>query len=350
MFSKFIEKAKTVKDCQYGMYHYFFEKCPYVMIFKTTNYCWYNCAHCCENAGSHNQRNFMPESVINDIIDQAVKDKDFAHVVVFTGGEIMSAYKYADKNYVPNLINHALDVGCAVDIKTNAGWVDFPFANQIFQDIENIVQKRANADDNDGAKRLIDFQVSLSLDRYHKNALNNDLRFIEHFANTDIPGVEFHIHLNSFKWDRYMFDELMQHLKKSGIKISELTGFVPGKTITMYNLNQNIVVNYSETVLFDGGRAKNMKSVHKTIAPEFEFIGDDMESMVAFDSFGNVTLGENFGANISIPWCNDDKSVKSLGTIKSELSNNIQQAEQNFLQQHQKLDKCFNWARKVFVK
>jgi len=110
MFSKFIEKAKTVKDCRYGMYHYFFEKCPYVLIFKTTNYCWYNCAHCCENAGSHNQRIFMPESVVNGIVDQAVKDKNFARVVVFTGGEIMSAYKYADKNYVPNLINHALAV------------------------------------------------------------------------------------------------------------------------------------------------------------------------------------------------------------------------------------------------
>ena len=350
MFSKFKQKAKTVSDCQYGMYHYFFEKCPYVLIFKTTNYCWYNCTHCCENAGSHNQRNFMSESVIKGIIDQACADKDFSRMLVFTGGELMSAYKYADKNYVSNLINHALDNGCAVDIKTNAGWIDFPFANQIFQDIENVVQKHANADDNDGTKKLLDFQVSLSLDRYHKNALDNDFKFIEHFANTDIPGIEFHIHLNSFKWDRDMFDELMQRLAKSGIEISELTGYVPGKTVTLYNLNQNVVVNYTETVLFDGGRAKNTKNTHKPVAPEFNFIGDDLESLVAFDSFGNVTLGENFDANISTPWRNDDKSVKTLETIKTDLSNNIKQAEQNFLQQHQNLNRCFSLARKVFTK
>ena len=350
MFSKFIETAKIVKKCQYGMYDYVFEQYPYVMIFKTTNYCWYNCVHCCENAGTRNQKKFMPKPVITNIIDQAIKDKSFSRIVVFTGGELMSAYKFADKNYVPNLINHALDAGCVVDIKTNAAWINFPLANQIFNDIENIAQKHANVNDNSNEKTFIDFQVSLSLDRFHKNALNNDLEFIKHFAHTDIPGVEFHIHINSFEQDRYMFYELIQKLVESGITIRELPGFNSGKTVFfMCNLDNNVAVNYSETKLFYGGRAKNMKSVNKPLAQEFDFISNDTESLVAFDSFGNVTLGENFDGNIATSWY-DGKAVKPLETIKSELSNNIRQAEQNFLQQHQVLNKCFNLARKFSVK
>jgi organic radical activating enzyme len=352
MLPSFIENAKMVRDCQRGLFHCVFEQRPYVLIFKTTHYCWYNCAHCCESAGSRNQRNYIPQSVITGIIDQAVKDEAFSRALVFTGGELMSAYKYADKNYVSNIINHALSNGCGVDIKTNAGWVDFPFADQIFQDIEDIVKKHAEVDNDSGIKKLIPFQVSLSLDGFHKNALDKDMKFIEHFARTNIPGTAFHIHVSSFKQYRHMFSELLQRLAKSGIEISEMLGFSSNKEheTTMYSLNHNVVVNYSEATLFNGGRAKNIKSAYKTPFPEFTFINDDAESFVAFDSFGNVTLGENSGKKISTPWCNNDKSVKTLETIKSELSKNIRQTEQNFLQQHQKLNRCLAFAGNLFSK
>ena len=40
---------------------------PYVMIFKTTNYCGYKCAHCCENSGPDQAKSFIPPFVIKNI-------------------------------------------------------------------------------------------------------------------------------------------------------------------------------------------------------------------------------------------------------------------------------------------
>ena len=125
---EFKNTAHMVVDCQNGVMSSIFQQIPYCLIFKTTHYCWNNCEHCCESAGSNMPKKFIPESTIKGYIDQALADKSFSHEIVFTGGEIMSSYKFEGRDYVPNIINHALNSGCSVDIKTNAGWVDSPLA------------------------------------------------------------------------------------------------------------------------------------------------------------------------------------------------------------------------------
>lgn len=348
--NNFLNTARTVIYCQQNFFTDLFQRVPYALVFKTTNYCWNNCAHCAESSGVHNARTFIPESVITGYIDQAAKDEKFSKEIVFTGGEIMSAYTFGQKDYVPNIINHALNAGCGVDIKTNAGWVIFPWVNEIYSDIENIVRSQSECDDC-GIKRIAKFQVSLSLDRFHRDAFERDFKFVEHFANTDIPGTAFTVRISSFKQDRHMFSELMQKLAQYGIKINEMFLFDSDMNANekMYDLNGNVIVRYSEGTLFNGGRAKDMKSAYKTPFPQFIFLsGVHGSSLVAFDSFGNVTLGENSGKKITVPWC-DQKSGQSmpLQKVQENLVNTIKAEEQDFLQQHKKMNAYFKWVRRV---
>ena len=113
------------------------ESLPYIMVFKTTNWCWYNCPHCCESAGTNNKKDYIPVTVIESYINQACDDKKFTRDIVLTGGEITSAYMHYTADYVPRLLNTALDNKCNVDIKTNAGWATSknPIKNQVLNDL-----------------------------------------------------------------------------------------------------------------------------------------------------------------------------------------------------------------------
>ena len=340
-----------VIDCQEGLINHVLQQSRYAMVFKTTNWCWNNCAHCCENSGSKMPKTFIPEFVITGYIDDALQDEKFGREIVFTGGEIMSAYKFAGEDYVPNILNHALKSGCGVDIKTNAGWVKSPLAKQVYADIESIFRGRSTG--KDGLKRGIKFQMSLSLDSFHRDALMRDLEFIKHFANTDIPGVVFEIHVSGIYQDKNMFPELMHQLVRSGIKVDKLLGIDGNNNIISlsdyYDLNGNVLLNYSMGKLFNAGRAMDMKNALRTPYSQFSFVDQGGFVLVAFDSFGNVTLGENSGKKISTQWRNTDGMAKPLNTVRQELLENTKQAERDFLAQHRVLDGYFNLCR-MFVK
>jgi len=340
-----IENFKANRDmvimCQLGKPLQLFQQLRYALIFKTTHWCWNNCAHCCESSGSHMPKTFIPESVIKGYIDQAVNDKQFCREIVFTGGEITSSYKFADRNYMLNIINYALNKKCTVDIKTNAGWVNSPLSETVFSDLENIVRGQSNKNDKSNIKSIIHFQVSLSLDRFHKDATDRDFKFIEHFANMNISDVAFEIHVSSIYQDKNMFPDLMHKLARSGIEISELTmiGSKTNNIEQVYDLNGNVIVRYSNGILFNGGRAKDIEYARQTPFPQFSFVDTDGVSLMAFDSFGNVTLGENSGKKISVLW--RDKETKqplSLQTVRDNLAVATKSAEQEFLMQHRIID------------
>ena len=346
------DTANMVIDCQNGVISSILQQMPYVLVFKTTHWCWNNCAHCCESAGSSMPKNFIPEQVINGYVDQAVQDKNFSREIVFTGGEITSAYKFAGEDYISNIINHALNAKCSVDIKTNAGWVNSPLAATIYSDLDNIVRDQSkNSDDN--IKKIIHFQVSLSLDSFHKDALMRDFKFLEHFANTDTSGVTFTVNVSSVKQDKNMFYELLDKLIDSGINVDELfmTDSAGNFVKKMYALNGNVVIFNSNGTLFNGGRAKDIKYAFKTPFPQFTFLTPDHKSLVAFDSFGNVTLGENSGKKISVPWRDQENGqALSLETICSDIVVATKTAEQDFLKQHRYLNAYINWLRRQVVK
>ena len=342
-------KIRTLCDCQKGVMHSIVAQRPYVLVFKTTNWCCDKCLHCCESSGPDNPKNFIPESVIKGYIKQASSDKRFSRSVIFTGGELTGAYKFVDRHYVPNIINYALNMGCGVDIKTNAGWVNSPLATQIYADIENIVKKRAPSKKSKlQIQHELPFQVSLSLDRFHNDALARNFKFIEHFANTEL-GASFRIHVSSFDADSGMFDELLFRLKKSGIAVTEmfLLGGNTDEAKPVYGLNGNVIVQYGCADLFSGGRARDIKNAYHVPAPQFSFLCPNFDCLVAFDSMGMVSLGENSGPKIVCNWRDNNGNPHELQPILNCLVDTTDRAECQYRKQHWFLDGQVLLARKI---
>ena len=344
------DAAKIVYFCQQQVLSQIVQKYQYVLVFKTTNWCWNNCAHCCESSGSHMPKTFIPESVINGYINQAVQDENFSREVVFTGGEITSAYKFVGQNYLRGIINHALNTGCSVDIKTNAGFVNAPLANTVYHDIEDIARNQSDNNDSD-IKRIIRLNVSLSLDSFHRDAMERDFKFIEHFANTNIPNTAFTIRVSSIKQGKNMFPELVHKLMRSGIDVNEIV-FVNPNTGNIseqaFDLNGNVILRHSTGTLFNGGRAKDIEYAKKTPFSQFTFIDSSGTVLIAFDSFGNATLGENSGKKISVPWHdNETGKILPLQTIRDNLVVATKSAEQDFLKEHKKMNAYFLWQHSL---
>lgn len=355
MFKNFDQNAKTVIGCQNGIMSAIVAQRPYVLVFKTTNWCWNNCAHCCESSGPHNPKTFIPKSVINNYVIQAAQDPLFSREIVFTGGEIMSAYKFADEYYVSDILNHAMDKKLGVDIKTNAGWTGTPLASRVYSDIENVVKRHApDGGKSNSFKTVIPFQVSLSLDRFHKDAMERNFRFLEHFANADMNGATFTAHISSFSSDDAMIYELIKKLQNADVEVSELMSVASDGESAQKNgllsLNHNLVVKYSNNAkLFSGGRAKNINGAFHTPLPQFTFATSDFHILTAFDSFGNVTLGENCGKKISVPWHDENGTVKPMADVRNDLIATTRGAEQEYLGQHRFLNWYFNMIRKHIV-
>lgn len=260
----------------------------YVLVFKTTNYCWYRCPHCCECSGPKNPRTFIPARTICSYLDQAHSDQSFSNTVVFTGGEIMSAYRFGPADYVPTLLNHSLDLGIGTDIKTNAAWVRAGFGESILQDLHHVISSH----------KPYSLQISLSLDRYHKNALENNAAVISRLAK--MPNTNVVIHISGFNNHVDMFPALLEQLRSNGHTIDEVFDLANMRSLPI--VDDQILLHYSKGTLLDGGRAHNMEWAHHSDFPQFQFLSADGMSLIAFDSAGRVTLGENSGRKISTKW------------------------------------------------
>lgn len=296
---------------------------PYMLVFKTTHYCWYNCPHCCESAGANMPKNYIPTTIIEDYIKQAIKDPKFGKNLVFTGGEIMSAYKYhTEQNYAKKLLNTGLDNGCSVDIKTNAGWTNTPMHDDIFNDLVDVLSTHSTS-----SFRLIPMQVSLSLDRFHPHAIQKNIDFITEMSRRQ-KNSSLVINIVSFEQDVDMIEKLLDNLRNKFNDVHQLMVFDgtennihPAPQNTMWSVNKNIVLKFSISALFDGGRAKNIENTYHTPTPQFSFLtpGNSPLVLMAFDSFGNVTLGENSGKKITVPWRNKNGTPRPLNDIRQDL-------------------------------
>lgn len=274
----------------------------YVLVFKTTNYCWYQCPHCCESSGPKNPRTFIPASTICSYLDQAKADPAFSNKVVFTGGEIMSAYRFGPADYVPTLLNKSMDLGVGTDIKTNAAWVRAGYAEKIFQDLHQVI----------ASHKPYSLQISLSLDRYHKNALENNARLIAGMAEcpifVNVSGFENHVD---------MFPALVERIKSDNISAEEVwIGNIKNMRPAVL-VGGKLLLTESKATLFDGGRAKNLDGAKRTEFPQFKFLCES-GSLIALDGAGRTTLGENSGRKISTPW-RTWSGTKSLRLIRADL-------------------------------
>lgn len=264
---------------------------PYIVIFKATNYCWFRCAHCCESAGPDQPRKYMPLDIIYTYMTEAIKDPLYSGHAVFTGGEIMSSYRFGDPKYVPTILKWCLGANVSTDIKTNAGWARTSFGKQIFDDLADVITTYPD-------NRL---QISLSLDNFHTNCMENNLHVLERLAGDKLKVA---INMPLFKDSAQMFPELLNRLRARGVRVEELMMLNPktmdATPVTL--LNQSVLVQHECTTLFDGGRAKNLPQASHTEFPQFKFMDASGMYYMAFDTQGRVTLGENSGRKISTRW------------------------------------------------
>lgn len=304
---RYMTLPRPVKCAPYVISH-----AKYYLIFKTTNYCWFKCPHCCENAGPENPKTYLPKEIIMDYLTQANQDKRFVKHVVFTGGEIFSSYKFGDKRYIPDLLTFAAQNDIISDIKTNAGWANTSFSAPIYQDLKDVAIK--------SKRHELDFpriQISLSLDNFHTNCFDNNLKIAHELSTCPIL-----VHVSSFIGQEKILDEFEKQLSektrlknpiafdnklrrrnKSGIKF----------------LGDKALYFSSHATLFNGGRAKDMKHAYKTPWPQFVFADSDKKLLVAFDNNGYVTLGENSGRKIKTTWRDENGKPKPLQQIMQEL-------------------------------
>ena len=284
----------------------------YIIVFKTTHYCWYNCAHCCENSGPHQPRRYIPLPAIRAIVDGAVADPAFARNIVFTGGEIMTAYRFAAPGYVKDALNYALDTGCGVDVKTNAAWTRAAFGRQIFDDLAEL----------GGAHPGYNLQISLSLDTFHKNAIENNVRLISELARRK-ANVVVHISGLGGKW--YVApDVVYDKLKKSGFNVRD--AFVTGKSGSGVNpvkvANDSVILLAGAGTLFAGGRAENIGGAEPQMAPQFQIMNSDYNVLYAYDASGRVTLGEAGRRKIGTNWARSDGAVRPMLDVRRDLVKN----------------------------
>ena len=289
---------------------------PYDLVFKSTHWCWYNCAHCCESAGKNRDKTFIPEHVIKYYIDAAKEDPQFTNEIIITGGELMSAYNLMSPAYVPNLINYALDKKTSLDIKTNGAWVRAPMLRgMIFKDLRELANNH----------RPLGFQISLSLDKYHPNAVENNYEILKNLAQDKQIKIPMLIHISGFEADKHMYQTLIAKLRNTPkIKIDEVGVLgADGSLIKMIRLNERICVRYSVVPTpFANGRAKDLPEATPIELPQFTFISGTPQHpsvLVAFDAAGNVTLGENSGKKITVPWRDKNGKPRPLPAIKADL-------------------------------
>lgn len=296
-------------------------KLPYIMGFKTTHWCWYSCAHCLESCGPNMPKEYIPADVIKGYINQAIKDPKFGKELIFTGGEIFSAYYNHDTKYVKELLDCGLSHGCGVDIKTNAGWATKTnkYREQIICDLADVLTRYSP-----GKINVSPLQISLSLDRYHADCINKNAQLISDLSRAQSNSTCM-IHISTFDKDMPMFAELIKKLNKDGNRITELE-LVGGGNQIFYAINDRVLVYCSSAQLNKHGRANNLEDAVPVETPQFKFLTRDKRPQIimAFDSFGNVMLGENTGRKIHAPWRDKNKNPRDLPAIRRDLVRSAQ--------------------------
>ncbi len=308
-FSKSFEK----KFYNFFPASYAVKNLPYILVFKATHWCWYNCPHCCESSGINRDKTFIPKSVIKHYIDSAVKNDKFYNNVVITGGELMSAYEHLDANYVPNLINYITNKNISLDIKTNGAWVKkLNLRETIFQDLINCAN----------CHEPFAYQISLSLDKYHPHALENNYEIIRELAHNKDLKQPVLIHISGFDDDKKMFDNLITKLiNTNNMTLEEAINFNTRDFIRILNKKIYIISSFSPAP-FANGRATNLSEAIETKFPQFKFLGAThgaLSLLMAFDAAGNVTLGENSGKKITVPWRDKNNNPRPLNKIRKDL-------------------------------
>lgn len=230
----------------------------------------------------------------------------------------------------------------SVDIKTNAGWVGTNMEKRIYDDLNATIRANPNARSP---------QISLSLDKYHPNAMDKNVRFIQAMAlrNTDIV-----FHLSGFGAAAFErdIDKLIRVLNsKRNIRMQ--SGYIlpkpaDGDTPNM-DMAQPIIKANNARIIWTvspspraAGRGVELAACEPDIIPcpddaKFRVFEDDMLLINVVEQGGNFRLGEANPTNITAPWRNADGTDKTLADARRDIFREMRRAELKFMAQK----RCF---------
>ena len=280
-------------------------------IFKVTNLCNNNCAHCCERSGPTCPIQFIPSSDIKNILTQFKGIKNFLNVVTITGGEPTMSYYTHQEYYIPQILKHCAKSGYEAYLNTNAHWTTGPHADQIFADLSNHILKFN--------KHKLYFR--LSQDSFHNNATESNTEFIKWFSsnkNTQQP----HSGLYMFFDTPAKFQELKTNLhKKYNIRLTQIHT-IAGSTIYQINKSNHVLCAMQYQGIQDMGRAHDNKiSTQRPFTKTELFFAPyvDPEQEICFDASGNALLSASGNDTIKTPYYDKNGNIKTLSQIKTEL-------------------------------
>ncbi len=292
---------------------------------KTTFLCDDRCQHCCECAGPDREQKFIELTDIKYILEQFKNIKNFKNIVTITGGEPMMAYTKKSEHYIPTLLKYCGKNRYDVCLNTNANWTLDKNAEQIFSDLEEFVVKY---------KRKITF--FLSLDNWHKNAVNANAEFVNWIAKNNKIADKYA--------DTYILFDHPDITEPFINKLAEEYNVVLTEIITDNPLNGSIFKFKDITkrfcfMMYNGitemGRAKeNNIATQKPFSKTEIYFSPytNTENEICFDCNGNAMLSACDDDTIKTPYHDKNGKMKSLATIKQELFN---MAYQRYLSENQ---------------
>ncbi len=308
----------------------FMNSFKFSLLFNTTYHCDYECAHCCVNAGPQRDAKYIPQKDVEFYLDDFKENEErFKGVVVFSGGEVTTAYEKLSPQYMPSIMQSALDRQIEVNIKTNGAWVDKKYGNQVFKDLEDL-KYTYNPD-------FFPVEIHLSVDRYHPSSVNRSLKIIEKIAHSDKLRDKVSVALFTSPEDELMvYKEMLDEKKldKYDLNLTDFTIHAPGLNVAYFDEIPVGITGFDSPTFQCGRAVKNKigKELDETHKFEFAHMGD---ISVAFDSENNVEL-QTCGPAVSVPYL-DKKSpfrnLKPWKQIKEELTQKVELEYEQFLEQ-----------------
>jgi len=300
------------------------------LVFETTISCPLRCIHCYCCAGPDACKDICPKNVITHYVDDANSVYN-PFSILMTGGDPFDADKINGGNYLFPVIQHSLNKGLCIVIKSSYDWTRKPGADEYYKQFEKL-----NFDK--GGK----LQMEFSIDGHHANCAESAANLLAQFINDPKlyqvskyirflaharPGMEDDINValsqrgiiaekrSEMIEDDFFFgmrDDYLNFEYKHGVSLNVVTN--RGKIAKVGRALENDIGEELNPEMGSDRRLCNEKLVFST-GKEFNLIFK-----------ANGTAGIGFPVDIVqeyVPYTNIDDGLKEISDIKFEIARKI---------------------------
>jgi len=281
-----------------------FNESRWNIIFMMSYRCDMACPHCLYNCGPWRSGRPIPYKDTLNIIDQISENSVesggcFRNGFCVTGGEASILYKN-DPDYIGNMIRHGLRNDMIIELKTNAMVVQQPYYEAFKKDmcIFNDAQDK--------------FSIHLSIDRFHKDTVQNNSKLIQDLGPTGtrflITSFAGHHDVVKNVAETVGLPQYFRNSMISGDVLIEIGDYPVKNAISMIQAGRALKNKITEPTSY----------LYRDTGIEYY-----CPSLVIKNN-GLVSLADNFKDDrISTELRNGNKKVKSLLTIINELEQKL---------------------------